>query len=68
VEGGATLLQSFIDGGFWDEAIIITNQTLIIGEGTAAPKLRNQRLVKTETLSNDSISFYKQQIIKPKNN
>ena len=68
VEGGAALLQSFIDGGYWDEAIIITNQTLVVGEGTAAPILRNQQLVKIETFSTDIISFYKQQIIKPKNN
>lgn len=67
VEGGTTLLQSLIDGSYWDEAIIINNQTIIIGEGTPAPSLHNQQLVKTETFNNDSISFYKQQFIKPKN-
>jgi len=66
VEGGAILLQSFIDGNHWDEAIIISNQTLIIGEGTSAPSLRNQQFVKSETWMNDTIGFYKQQFIKPK--
>ncbi len=29
VEGGAQLLQTFIDEGYWDEARIITNEYLI---------------------------------------
>ncbi len=37
VEGGAKLLQSFIDANLWDEARIITNTELIIGPGLAAP-------------------------------
>jgi diaminohydroxyphosphoribosylaminopyrimidine deaminase/5-amino-6-(5-phosphoribosylamino)uracil reductase len=36
VEGGSILLQSFIDAGFWDEAIIITNTSLTIEHGIAA--------------------------------
>jgi len=40
VEGGLKLLNSFIQSGLWDEANIeISNQ--IIGEGVAAPLLRN---------------------------
>jgi diaminohydroxyphosphoribosylaminopyrimidine deaminase/5-amino-6-(5-phosphoribosylamino)uracil reductase len=39
VEGGAKLLQSFIDEGLWDEARIITNEELLIGSGVAAPVL-----------------------------
>ena len=30
VEGGTTLLQSFIDQNCWDEARVITNEELII--------------------------------------
>ena len=33
VEGGAKLLQSFIDEGMWDEARVIKNEELIINNG-----------------------------------
>ncbi len=61
IEGGAVLLQSFIDAGCWDEAITITSQTLIIGEGTSAPLLSNQQLEKMETLFSDNICYYRRQ-------
>jgi diaminohydroxyphosphoribosylaminopyrimidine deaminase/5-amino-6-(5-phosphoribosylamino)uracil reductase len=60
VEGGATLLQSFIDEGCWDEARIITNDQLIIGDGIHAPELKDQRLLKTEHYFSDTINYYKQ--------
>jgi diaminohydroxyphosphoribosylaminopyrimidine deaminase / 5-amino-6-(5-phosphoribosylamino)uracil reductase len=40
VEGGAKLLQSFIDAGLWDEARVITNQNLFIVNGLPAPVLQ----------------------------
>ena len=58
VEGGARLLQSFIDAGLWDEARVITNTSLQLGEGLSAPILRNQRLTDTQYLMNDVIHFY----------
>ncbi len=58
VEGGAQLLQSFIDEGYWDEAIEITNEQLIIENGLAAPVLKQQQLIKTETCFTDQIHFY----------
>ena len=39
VEGGAQLLQSFIDENRWNEACVITNNKLVAGEGLAAPRL-----------------------------
>ncbi|MDP4261902.1 MAG: bifunctional diaminohydroxyphosphoribosylaminopyrimidine deaminase/5-amino-6-(5-phosphoribosylamino)uracil reductase RibD [Bacteroidota bacterium] len=39
VEGGARLLQSFIDEGMWDEARKISNRQLAIGNGLPAPQL-----------------------------
>jgi len=60
VEGGAKLLQSFIDEGYWDETRIITNEQLIIGDGINAPLLRNQQLLKTENYLLDTINFYQQ--------
>src|SRR6266540_3635821 len=41
VEGGARLLQSFIDEGMWDEARVINNEELIINNGLPAPHLKN---------------------------
>jgi diaminohydroxyphosphoribosylaminopyrimidine deaminase/5-amino-6-(5-phosphoribosylamino)uracil reductase len=39
VEGGARLLQSFIDEGYWDEARVITNNELELPGGLPAPVL-----------------------------
>ena len=58
VEGGALLLQSFIDAGLWDEARIITSNELIIDDGIAAPFLKNNKLIRTEHLLSDSIQVY----------
>ncbi|MBO7136985.1 MAG: bifunctional diaminohydroxyphosphoribosylaminopyrimidine deaminase/5-amino-6-(5-phosphoribosylamino)uracil reductase RibD [Bacteroidaceae bacterium] len=43
VEGGAQLLQSFIDEGLWDEARIET-APLRLGQGVAAPHLADSQL------------------------
>jgi diaminohydroxyphosphoribosylaminopyrimidine deaminase / 5-amino-6-(5-phosphoribosylamino)uracil reductase len=58
VEGGAKLLQSFIDIGLWDEARVITNESLIIDNGIAAPALTNSKLFATNTIDTDTIKFY----------
>jgi diaminohydroxyphosphoribosylaminopyrimidine deaminase/5-amino-6-(5-phosphoribosylamino)uracil reductase len=58
VEGGAQLLQSFIDAGLWDEARIITNETLTIANGLAAPLLPNSKPVKEEKIKGDSVRYY----------
>lgn len=58
VEGGARLLQSFIDEGLWDEACIITNESLILGEGLPAPVLRGHRLAEQHMLEGDTITVY----------
>jgi diaminohydroxyphosphoribosylaminopyrimidine deaminase/5-amino-6-(5-phosphoribosylamino)uracil reductase len=59
VEGGARLLQSFIDEGYWDEARVITNNDLEIHGGLAAPVLKDGELRGKETLLSDSIRYYK---------
>jgi diaminohydroxyphosphoribosylaminopyrimidine deaminase/5-amino-6-(5-phosphoribosylamino)uracil reductase len=59
VEGGAQLLQSFINSGIWDEARVITNTQLRIGEGTEAPVLHDALPVKHEQHSTDMIVYYK---------
>ncbi|MBG9376317.1 bifunctional diaminohydroxyphosphoribosylaminopyrimidine deaminase/5-amino-6-(5-phosphoribosylamino)uracil reductase RibD [Panacibacter sp. DH6] len=59
VEGGARLLQSFIDEEAWDEARIITNETLTIEQGLPAPQLLNAMLVKQDRIFTDTIAFYR---------
>jgi diaminohydroxyphosphoribosylaminopyrimidine deaminase/5-amino-6-(5-phosphoribosylamino)uracil reductase len=58
VEGGARLLQSFLNEGCWDEARVITNEHLKIGKGLAAPGLGNALQTGEEELDSDRIRFY----------
>jgi diaminohydroxyphosphoribosylaminopyrimidine deaminase/5-amino-6-(5-phosphoribosylamino)uracil reductase len=58
VEGGAALLQSFIDDGYWDEARVITNEELVIPGGLCAPVLNEATLVSKQTLFSDRIATY----------
>ncbi|MDQ3682035.1 MAG: dihydrofolate reductase family protein, partial [Bacteroidota bacterium] len=59
IEGGAKLLQSFIDEGMWDEARIITNEQMIIGEGLPAPVLQHYQLQSSENIFSDNIRTFK---------
>jgi diaminohydroxyphosphoribosylaminopyrimidine deaminase/5-amino-6-(5-phosphoribosylamino)uracil reductase len=59
IEGGATLLQSFIDAGLWDEARVITNEQMIIGEGFLAPALQHHQLQSSEHVFSDVIQTFK---------
>ncbi|MEO6455258.1 MAG: bifunctional diaminohydroxyphosphoribosylaminopyrimidine deaminase/5-amino-6-(5-phosphoribosylamino)uracil reductase RibD [Ginsengibacter sp.] len=59
VEGGTKLLQSFIDAGLWDEARIICNRKMIIGDGLNAPELHQFELQKEETYFSDTITYFK---------
>lgn len=58
VEGGAGTLQAFIDAGCWDEARVITNNSLIIPEGLAAPQLKSAEITGTEHIFSDKIVYY----------
>lgn len=62
VEGGARLLQSFIDEEMWDEARIIKNEELIINKGLAAPELLLQDAKQEMTILNDSIKVYQNEL------
>lgn len=59
VEGGSFLLQSFIDEAMWDEARVITNEQLCIGDGLPAPVLKNALLQNAESIFSDVIRTYK---------
>ena len=58
IEGGAQLLQSFIDANAWDEANVITNENLFVNEGLPAPQLAGAVLINTEHLFQDRIEYY----------
>lgn len=58
VEGGAQLLQSFIDKELWDEARVIINNTLVITDGIAAPELSGQTKAAAKTIFSDTIHYY----------
>ncbi len=58
VEGGAKLLQSFINEALWDETRVITNTQLKIEQGKAAPILNNAVVEKKEQLTTDTIAYY----------
>jgi diaminohydroxyphosphoribosylaminopyrimidine deaminase / 5-amino-6-(5-phosphoribosylamino)uracil reductase len=58
VEGGAQLLQSFIDAGTWDEARIITNEELSVEDGLKAPQLINSLQTEQQMMGTDRIVFY----------
>lgn len=58
VEGGAMLLQSFIDEGLWDECRVITNNELTIPSGLPAPKLGSYKKSCSESVLSDTIHYY----------
>ena len=64
IEGGAQLLQSFIDDVSWDEARIIANEKLIIGSGLPAPRLKDHQLISTQNISTDTLRVYRNKTIK----
>jgi diaminohydroxyphosphoribosylaminopyrimidine deaminase/5-amino-6-(5-phosphoribosylamino)uracil reductase len=59
VEGGARLLQSFIDENYWDEARVITNTGLEIPSGLKAPLLSNAEKYADQIIEKDSVHFYR---------
>lgn len=55
VEGGASVLQQFLDGGFWDELRVLENPQRL-GAGLAAPKLEaGQMLIKMDQIGPDAL-------------
>ena len=62
VEGGARLLQSFIDEEMWDETRIIKNEKSIINNGLSAPELKTGLLDEESMILNDSIKIYQNEL------
>lgn len=44
VEGGRNVLQQFIDGGWYDEARVITNTSMFVNDGIKAPSLERNNM------------------------
>lgn len=59
VEGGSTLLQSFVDARLWDEAYIITNRQLYLEEGIGSVQLPVEKKADQFHISTDHIDHYK---------
>jgi diaminohydroxyphosphoribosylaminopyrimidine deaminase/5-amino-6-(5-phosphoribosylamino)uracil reductase len=58
VEGGARLLQSFIDKGLWDEARLET-APFCLGEGVSAPILKDEQLESKQNYGGQIIQQYR---------
>ena len=58
VEGGASLLQSFLEEDIWNEIRTITNQALTIGDGLKAPEIKELTSNEFIRMGNDEIRFY----------
>jgi diaminohydroxyphosphoribosylaminopyrimidine deaminase/5-amino-6-(5-phosphoribosylamino)uracil reductase len=59
VEGGARLLQSFIDEETWDEARVIENEQLHVMTGIPSPQLPQCILTEDMNIFSDRIRTYK---------
>jgi len=59
VEGGALLLQSFIEENLWDEARVITNTKMKIENGLPAPQLVNAAESSADESTGDLINIFK---------
>lgn len=57
VEGGANLLQQFIDKGLWDEARIFETENLL-SEGIFAPKVINANYAFNTNIGNDILQVW----------
>ena len=60
VEGGATVLQSFINASLWDEARVEINRSLNLGSGVVAPTLTGCSPSDKEIVAgNEILHFYR---------
>lgn len=58
VEGGAVLLQSFIDAGMWDRARVEVNPSLFVGEGVEAPAFPASHPVREELCGGNKVLMF----------
>lgn len=61
VEGGATVLQSFVNASLWDEARVEVNPSLELGNGVVAPSFPLESPDSREQLAgNEILRFHRQ--------
>ena len=62
VEGGTTLLNSFMEAGLWDEMRVFRSQTML-GEGRLADAIKapgvRGNLISREKVGEDELTIYK---------
>ena len=61
VEGGATVLQSFINASLWDEARVEINSSLELGSGVVAPSFSLDSPASREMLAGNDILHFRRQ-------
>lgn len=57
VEGGTTLLQSFIDSGLWDE-MFVEHSAKVLGKGVKSPVIPKGTVTKSEMRDGICVSHY----------
>ena len=62
VEGGKSLINSFVNMGLWDEARKIINTRLYIEDGVSAPTLVDFKLVGQEAVATDIIYYFEHKL------
>ena len=64
VEGGAKLLQTFIDANLWDEARVFTVKKQLGEQAINAPRLKNEKLIsKCRILDDELHQYYNESLI-----
>lgn len=58
IEGGPTVLQSFIDAGLWDRARIETTPVALGSSGRAKAPAINGRLIETQRIDGNKIQIF----------
>jgi diaminohydroxyphosphoribosylaminopyrimidine deaminase/5-amino-6-(5-phosphoribosylamino)uracil reductase len=58
VEGGAKLLQSFIDASLWDNVRVEINRSLAVGEGVSAPVISKVYLAEQKKCGGNDILLF----------
>jgi diaminohydroxyphosphoribosylaminopyrimidine deaminase / 5-amino-6-(5-phosphoribosylamino)uracil reductase len=55
VEGGAFLLESLLESGLWDEALVFKSKCKSLGDGIKAPVIFTEELSETQNLGPDQL-------------
>ena len=59
IEGGTFLLESLLQAGLWDEAIVFKSKDKTLGSGIKAPSMIHGQLLDTQTLGPDQLLHYR---------